>query len=434
MGILLIVVVVFLVLLVGMVLALVFSRMDNVVTTLRNDIAVEEKAYSPGVTLGHRIKVQGNYEDQLKQARLVAAKQAAALPRGANTRIGRAGEPLIQTASKNLNNDPQTAVRIARFHGWDGARTGPATATAPVAPPAGAVPAARAATPAPTAGIAPPKLIEITPTMSPEEVRKARIANSKAEAAYNKALKAASTGAPAGAAVSAPVAAAVAAPAAVAAGLPAASGIEPPRLIAITPDMAPEEVRKARVANAKAEAAYNKALKAAGVGAGTVAGVEAVVNAEMPGPATAVAHPAAAAPALAGVEPPKLIEITPAMSPEEVRRARVANAKTESAYNKALKAAGIDPAMLRGGSAAVATAANPPAAAVEAVAAPVAPPPPAAAATVVLPAGIAPPKLIEITPNMSPEEVRRARVENAKLTSAYNKALKAAGIDPASLK
>ena len=35
---------------------------------------------------------------------------------------------------------------------------------------------------------------------------------------------------------------------------------------------------------------------------------------------------------------------------------------------------------------------------------------------------------------MSPEEVRRARVENAKAQSAYNKALKAAGIDPASMK
>jgi hypothetical protein len=31
------------------------------------------------------------------------------------------------------------------------------------------------------------------------------------------------------------------------------------------------------------------------------------------------------------------------MSPDEVRQARVANAKANSAYNKALKAAGIDP-------------------------------------------------------------------------------------------
>jgi hypothetical protein len=210
--------------------------------------------------------------------------------------------------------------------------------------------------------------------------------------------------------------------------------------------MPPEEVRKARVANAKAEAAYNKALKAAGVGAGTVAGVEAVVNAEMPGPATAVAHPAAPAPALAGIDPPQLITITPDMSPEDVRKARVANAKAESAYNKALKAAGIDPGTLRGGSAAVATATT----AAPTPAAPVAPPAetvgmaPAAAdvpaatapsaADAAAAAGIAPPNLIEITDAMSPDDIRRARVENAKAMSAYNKALKAAGIDPATMK
>ncbi len=35
---------------------------------------------------------------------------------------------------------------------------------------------------------------------------------------------------------------------------------------------------------------------------------------------------------------------------------------------------------------------------------------------------------------MVPDEVRQARVANAKASAAYNKALKAAGIDPASLK
>ncbi|MBX7251790.1 MAG: hypothetical protein K1X50_07385, partial [Candidatus Promineofilum sp.] len=126
-------------------------------------------------------------------------------------------------------------------------------------------------------------------------------------------------------------------------------------------------------------------------------------------------------------------EITPGMSPEEVRKARVANAKAESAYNKTLKAAGVDPAALRGGAAAVATAVAPPAAAV-ASAAPAAPAVPVAPAAPVAAAGIPAPKLIEITDSMSPEEVRRARVENAKAMSAYNKALKAAGIDPATLK
>ena len=431
MAVLLIVVVIFLVLLVGLLLAFLFSRADHVVTNTRTAMVAEEKSYNPGVTLGHKIKVQADYEDQLKQARKVAATRAAALPRGANNRIGRAGEATLAPASQGLKDDPQTAVRIARFHGWDGARTGPATAVVAAAAPVAA--GGRPAVAAPAAGIAPPQLVAITDSMSPEEVRKARVANAKAESAYNKALKAAASGAP----VAAPVAAAVAAPAAAAAGIPAASGIAPPKLIAITPDMAPEDVRKARVANAKAESAYNKALKAAGVGAGTVAGVEAVVNAEMPGPVTAVAHPEAAAPAAAGVEPPKLITITPDMSPEDVRKARVANAKAESTYNKALKAAGVDPAALRGGPAVVATAVGaPPSAAPAAPAAAIGTAPSTASAPAVPPAaaGIPAPKQIEITDGMSPEEVRRARVENAKAQSAYNKALKAAGIDPASLK
>ena len=116
------------------------------------------------------------------------------------------------------------------------------------------------------------------------------------------------------------------------------------------------------------------------------------------------------------------------MSPEEVRKARVANAKAESAYNKALKAAGVDPATLKGGAAIVATATNP-------VPSAVTPEPiaPVAAAPAAVP-GILAPQLIEITDSMSPEEVRRARVDNAKAMSAYNKALKAAGIDPATVK
>ncbi len=427
MAVLLIITVIFLVLLVGLLLAFLLSRADHAVSSTRAAMAAEEKAYSPGVTMGHKIKVQADYDAQLKEARLVAAKRAAAMPRGGNNRIGRAGESTLAPASKGLQEDPQTAVRIAHFHGWDGARVGPPTTAAAAAPVAAAATPRPAAAPV-AAGIAPPQLIAITDSMSPEEVRKARVANAKAESAYNKALKVATAG---GAPVAASVAAAVAAPAATAAGVPAAAGIAPPKLIAITPDMSPEDIRKARVANAKAESAYNKALKAAGVGAGTVAGVEAVVNAEMPGPATAVAHPEAAAPALAGIEPPKLIEITPGMSPEEVRKARVANAKAESAYNKALKAAGVDPAALRGGAAAVATAVSPPAAAVAAAtAAPVA----AAPAAAPVAAGIPAPKLIEITDSMSPQEVRRARVENAKAMSAYNKALKAAGIDPATVK
>jgi len=246
-------------------------------------------------------------------------------------------------------------------------------------------------------------------------------------------LKAASSGAPVAVAGAAPAAAAQAA--APMAAAPAVSHIEKPKLIEITPDMAPEDVRKARVANAKAEAAYNKALKAAGATPG--AAQPAVAAAAPVAPQPAPAASAAPAPALAGIQPPQLIEITDSMAPEEIRRARVANAKAESAYNKALKAAGIDPAAVKAGAATVAAA---PAAPVQTVAAeapaavaPV-PAPSAPAGGSQIPAGIERPKLVEITADMSPEDVRRARVENAKAQSAFNKALKAAGIDPASVK
>lgn len=426
MVILLVVAVIFLVFLTGLLFAFLFSRMDKTVVTTRANMVAEERMYNPAMTLGHRVKVESDYEEQLRQARKEAAKKAAALPRGANNRIGRDGKSTLSTAGHNVQNDPMTAVRIARFHGWDGARTGIPAGGVPaggLTPAVSAAPVAAAA-PAAVVGVARPTLIAITPDMSPEEVRKARIANSKAEAAYNKALKAAASGAPAPAAAVAP--AATAAVAAVPA--PVAVGIEPPKLVEITDSMSPEEVRKARIANAKAEAAYNKALKAAG-GAVGVAAVQSVPQAAA---APVAVAPQPAAPVAVGIEPPKLIEITDSMSPEEIRRARVANAKAESAYNKALKAAGIDPAAAKAGGQPVAAAqvATP----AEAMAAPVTAAVQPVSAGPSVPAGIEQPKLVEITDSMSPEEIRRARVENAKASAAYNKALKAAGIDPASLK
>lgn len=360
MVILLIVTVIFLVLLAGMLLTFIFSRLDRSVVNMRVQMAAEERAYNPSVTLGHKVKVESTYEDQLKQARLEAARIAAATPRGANNRVGRDGKSTLSTAGKSAAKDAVTAVRVARFHGWDGARSGAPSVNAMAA--AAAAPAAVAAAPA--------------------------------------------------------------------VAVPTAPAIPRPTLIAITPEMAPEEVRKARIANSKAEAAYNKALKAAGATA-----VAAQPQAAPSAAAPVVAAPVAAAPVAVGIERPQLIEITEGMAPEEIRKARVANAKAESAYNKALKAAGIDPAAVKAGAAAVPTAAAVPvAASVEAApAAPAAVAAPAAPAAAV-PTGIAPPKLIEIVEGMAPEEVRRARVENAKATAAYNKALKAAGIDPASLK
>ncbi|MCL4805346.1 MAG: hypothetical protein KJ046_13670 [Anaerolineae bacterium] len=356
--ILIIISVIFLVLLVGLLITFIFSRADRSVVNMHAGMAAEERAYNPALTLGHKVKVESTYEEQLKQARLEAARIAAAMPRGANNRVGRGGKSTLTTAGKSVAKDPVTAVRVAHFHGWDGARSG--------APSVNAMAAAAAAP-----------------------------------------------------------AAVVAAPAV---AVPTAPAIPRPTLIAITPEMTPEEVRKARIANSKAEAAYNKALKAAGATAGAVQPQVAIATA-----APVAAAPVAAAPAAVGIEKPQLIEITEGMAPEEIRKARVANAKAEAAYNKALKAAGVDPSSLKAG-AAVPVAAAPAVASVEA-----APAAPAVAAAPVAPAaavptGITPPKLIEITEGMAPEEVRRARVENAKATAAYNKALKAAGIDPASLK
>lgn len=314
-------------------------------------VETKDKGYNPAVTFGHAVKVDADPEVMLKEARLEAARKAASLPRGANMRIGRKGQSNLRTAGSALDEDPMTAVRIALHHGWDGARTG---AVAAVAAPA-AVATGGAAAPAGKIKLVPGKDYEytkITDSMSPEEKRKARIANSKAKTAAYKAAKAA--GVPAGVPVAgaAPVAAVAAQPVAAA----QAVNIEPPQLIEITDDMSPDELRKARISNSKAKSAFNKALKAAGVDPNDVEIVDGKVV--MPGgapvaaaapvaeqaQAVPVAAPAAApAAAVSSVPKPDLIEITDDMSPDEVRRARISNSKAKSAYNKALKAAGIDP-------------------------------------------------------------------------------------------
>ncbi len=441
---LIIAVVVVLVILLGVAAAFAFASLDVAVTNTRVALETEEKSYNPAVTLGHKIKVEADYEEQLVQARRMAAKKAAAEPRGANVRIGRLGRSLLKTASDALTEDPQTTVRIARFHGWDGARLGippDGVQAAPVAA-AGLVAAAPAAPQ--EIELVPGRdypVIEITDSMSPDEVRKARIANSKAKSAAMKAAKAAQ-----GAAVAAPAGQAVAtgvAPAPAAARAPVATGIEPPKLIEITDDMSPDEIRKARIANSKAKSAYNKALKAAGIDPSTVGDGEVVqVSAPAAAPAPAASAPAAAAPspaAAAGIPEPNYIEITDAMSPDEIRQARIQNSKMRSAYNKALKAAGIDPASATGSESGAAVqpqvqqgealAAKPAANDIEVV--PAAQQPAAAAASAV--AGIPRPDYIEITDDMSPDEIRQARIQNSKMRSAYNKALKAAGIDPSTV-
>ncbi|MFZ0544464.1 MAG: hypothetical protein WAM60_03465, partial [Candidatus Promineifilaceae bacterium] len=112
------------------------------------------------------------------------------------------------------------------------------------------------------------------------------------------------------------------------------------QMIEITDDMSPADVRKARIANAKAKSAAFKAFKESGAAAALP------VEEAAPAPA---AQPVAAAPAaptvdISAVPRPDFIEITDGMDPADVRKARINNAKAKSAYVKALKEAGIDPA------------------------------------------------------------------------------------------
>ncbi|MCB8921068.1 MAG: hypothetical protein H6662_05750 [Ardenticatenaceae bacterium] len=332
------------VIIVGALIAFAVSRLDQSVEQNKAALSNAGKEYNPALTMGFQIKSSADLDEQVKEARKVAAKQAAAMPRGANMGIGHQGQSKLQTAFQGAKDDPWTAAKIAVHHGWDGVRTGPvAAAAAPVA-------TAAAATAAPAADgnieLVPGKdypVIEITDSMTPAEVRKARIANSKAKSQAMKALKASG-------AVPQAVAAAPAAPAAAPTASPAASaaaiGIPEPNYIEITDDMPPDEVRKARIQNSKERSKYNKALKAAGVDPNVAAAPVAAPTA-----APAPAAPAAPAPAsggdaaaLAGIPKPDYVEITDDMSPDDVRKARIQNSKERSKYNKALKAAGIDPA------------------------------------------------------------------------------------------
>lgn len=154
----------------------------------------------------------------------------------------------------------------------------------------------------------------------------------------------------------APTAAPVAAAQPAAVAMP--TGIPEPNYIDITDDMAPDDLRKARIQNSKEKSKYNKALKAAGYDPSAVASGEVVVPdavaapAPTPEPVAAAAAPAAAPAAsggapdpalLASIPAPNYIDITDSMPPDEIRQARIQNSKARSAYNKALKAAGIDP-------------------------------------------------------------------------------------------
>ncbi len=316
----------------GLLFAAVSSRFDKAAAEAREDAAVPEKGVNPALTLGYEIEPSADSDAQVKQARLLAAKKAAALPRGANMRVGRLGNSNLKTAWQGVENDPFTAAKIAQHHGWAGVKTGFVEGKPVVAATGKSV-----EVPTKPVELIPGKdypVIEITDDMTPAEKRKARIANAKAKSAAKKAAKDSTGGAAPAAAAPVVATAASASPAA------PAVAVEPPTLIDITDDMSPDEKRKARIANSKAKSAYNKALKAAGADPKAAAASPA-----KPAPAPETPAPAAPVPESAANLPPKpeLVEITDDMSPGEMRQARIANSKAKSAYNKALKAAGIDP-------------------------------------------------------------------------------------------
>lgn len=428
------VIITLLVLAVGAGLMFLVVAFANAVKT--NELVIEandqlQKSVNPRQTAGHAIAVKADYEDQLEDARVVAAKRAAALPRGGNMRIGRLGTTDARknkkVTTKGLSTDPISAVKIAKFHTWNGLEVVKQAATATVA----------------RAGGGRTKQVKrkLKPGVDFEwkdiggltgaAKRQAIIANAKSKSAAYKALKASgqdmmmvAEGAPAGGA----------------AALPAAPRIElppAPEFIKITDDMDPADLRKARIANSKAKSAYNKQLKALDIDPKEVEWTDdgpklpdtaqaAVAAAQAAAPAVQVGAPAGAAPATPSVTLPEISSytvLTDDMDPADLRKARIANAKAKSAYNKELKALGIDPKTVEW------TDAGPqlkqqeaPAPVVTDVSAP-------AAAGV--PAGAPPPpELVEITDDMPNDEKRAARIANAKAKSAYKKELKALGIDP----
>jgi len=352
-------VVVFGTLMVGVLIAGISGWFGRLVTREQTAAIQENERYNPAATLGLHIPFDGDAEEQLKAARKIAAINAAAKPRWGNVRIGQMGESDQATAFDGVRDDPVTAVKIASHHGWQGVQTGIVIGSSEPA----------ASVRAPTQTAPPTKsvkdlvpgedypFIEITDDMEPAEIRKARIANAKARSAAVKALKESATATMAAApatetsqpmATPSEPATAPAAPAGTHTGEPVA-GVDY-AIIDIDEEMDPAEKRSARIANAKAKSAAMKAFKESG---------------------DAPSQPASAAPSEPGgseqqqsgqaqsqtietppeiptdIAKPEYVEITDDMDPADKRTARIENAKMKSAYNKALKAAGIDPATIK---------------------------------------------------------------------------------------
>lgn len=330
-------IVMILVLLVGLGLMALFVGASRAVVTNAAEIDLidkQSKAVDPRKTKGFPINTALSVDEQVLEARKLAAQAAAATPRGANMGIGRADTvPAPQRKKhvvKGLDSDPLSAVKIAQFHTWNGL-----TYQAPTQAPQARVAAG------PTKMV-PRKLVAgkdyevvpVTADMSGPDRRRAIIANAKAKAAAYKALKESGQ-------LMVAQAATTAAPAAAAVAAAPAVAVPEPDYIEITDAMSPDEQRQAKIKNAKLKSAYQKALKEAGIDPSSAPAslpeAAPVAQAAAPQPAPA------AAPAANMPPPPDLVTITDDMPPDEMRQAKIANAKALSAYKKELKAAGIDP-------------------------------------------------------------------------------------------
>jgi hypothetical protein len=330
----------------GALFAFLFFQLSNVVYKENYAAELERRQYNQALTAGHKITPDADLEVQLKEARILAAKQAASMDRSANVMIGNVGSDKQPTASDGIGTDPVTAVKIAQHHTWQGLIPGASSATDPSKP---ALAPAQTAPPMKSADQLVPgedyPFTEIKDEMAPAEIRKARIANAKAKSAAIKELS--SAPAPVTIEPTAPQQAeqteSKPEPQAVSqqvVGEPVA-GVDY-QVLEITEDMDPADMRKARIANAKAKSAAMKAYKEAGGQATVPAPVPQsdpepeIVPTEAQPKALSVEVPA-------NIPKPDFIEITDEMAPEDIRAARINNAKARSAYTKALKEAGIDP-------------------------------------------------------------------------------------------
>lgn len=276
----------------GLGIGAALTRFDRVVDETKEEIENKDKGYNPDLTLGYKIKTTKAIEEQVKEARKLAAKMAAAQPRGANMRIGNVYNPTLKTAWEGVEQDPLTAAKIAEYHGWEGVRTGATLEEGAADPASTAAPVLRIK-------VYPGKdyeAIPITDSMSLDEKRKARIANAKAKwVAYQKAKEEGRY-----------------------------------TVIESTPDAGAAQPSGQPTAEAVAEKPMEPSDTAVAPGAA-------------PSPAATASAAVDSVGDIGGIPRPKLIEITDDMDAEAKKSARIANSKAKSAYKKALKAAGIDP-------------------------------------------------------------------------------------------